>query len=45
VRITVGTPEEMARFRTAWEQVMATPVEKAALTAEPWSRIPQLQLS
>jgi histidinol-phosphate aminotransferase len=45
VRITVGTPEEMARFRTAWEQVMATPVEKAALTAEPWSRIPQSQLS
>lgn len=40
VRITVGTPEEMARFRTAWEQVMATPVEKAALLAEPWSRVP-----
>ncbi len=45
VRITVGTPDEMARFRTAWERVMATPVEKAARLAEPWSRIPQWQLS
>ena len=44
VRITVGTPEEMARFRTAWEQVMAAPVEKAARLAEPWSRIPRWQL-
>ncbi|HEV2576073.1 MAG TPA: pyridoxal phosphate-dependent aminotransferase [Acidobacteriaceae bacterium] len=34
VRITVGTPEEMAKFRTAFKQVMdAPPVESA--TAEP----------
>ncbi len=30
VRITVGTPEEMARFRTAFQQVMEKPVSAAA---------------
>jgi histidinol-phosphate aminotransferase len=31
VRISVGTPEEMAAFRTAFKQVMDEPAPSAAL--------------
>ncbi len=42
VRITVGTPEEMAKFQTAFKQVMDAPSRTARLTSPTYINYPQL---
>ena len=43
VRVSVGTPEEMAKFKVAFKDVMSTPMKTAANTAHaPQTQFPQL---
>ena len=43
VRVSVGTPEEMAKFKTAWMEVMSTPAKTASndLAMEPHTQFPR----
>ena len=41
VRISVGTPEEMAKFQTAFKQVMDSPLAVASMAPEARARFPQ----
>ncbi len=43
VRVSVGTPEEMAKFKVAWKEVMSTPAKTASadLAEEPHTQFPR----
>jgi histidinol-phosphate aminotransferase len=41
VRVSVGTPEEMAKFKVAWKQVMSAPAKTADLSVDQHTQFPQ----